>query len=330
MPDPRYRLAPLMRIVLVASLALVAGLWVVTLNRRPPADVEYFPRTGHNVKGEFLNFFQEHGSLAIFGFPITDEFELGGRAVQYFQRVRMELHPENGPEYHVQLGLLGEELNKGEPPIDESNIPPPGDPDRRYFPQTGHVVGFTFLRFFDENGGLDIFGYPITEVFEENGRLVQYFQRARMEFYDDRPPGQQVRLADLGEIHFVYARLDPSLRRPVASLLDSAAAQASGPTALRLEASVARTYVSYPGRQTVHVYVTDDMSEGVPHANLTFVVGYPGAPKSYRMNPTNDSGYTFLAFDMEPSKVGQKLTIRITAALNALTGTTHISFFTWQ
>lgn len=330
MPDPRYRLVPLMRIVLLASLALVAGLWVISLNRRPSANVEYFPKTGHNVKGEFLKFFQERGGLAIFGFPITEEFDLDGRTVQYFQRVRMELHPENGPDYRAQLGLLGEELNKHEPPIGESNRPPPGDPDRRYFAQTGHIVGFSFLRFFDENGGVDIFGYPITEVFEENGRRVQYFQRARMEFPPDRPAGQQVRLADLGEIHFVYARLDPSLRRPVASLLDSAAGRASGRTALRLEASVATTYVSYPGRQTLHVYVTDDKNEDVSNARVTFIAEYPGVLKSYRMDPTDESGHTALTFDVEPSPVGQKVTIRVTATLNALTGTTQVSFFIWQ
>ena len=330
MPDPRYRLVALMRIVLITSLALVAGLWVISLSRRPSANVEYFPKTGHNVKGEFLAFFRENGGLAIFGFPVTEEFDLGGRTVQYFQRVRMELHPENDAEYHVQLGLLGKELNKEESPIDESKIPPPGDPDQRYFAQTGHIVGFSFLRFFDENGGVDIFGYPITEAFEENGRRIQYFQRARMEFYGDRPPGQQVRLADVGEIHFVYARLDPSLRRPVASLLDSAAGQTAGRTTLRLEASVATTYASYPGQQTLHVYVTDDKSEEVSNAHVTFVVEYPGAPKSYRMDPTNEGGYTFLTFAVEPSPVGQKVTVRVTAASNVLTGTTQISFFTWQ
>jgi hypothetical protein len=52
-----------------------------------------------------------------------------------------------------------------------------------YFPQTGHFVGGAFRSYWERNGGLEIFGYPISPEFYQNrdGRVAQYFERARME-----------------------------------------------------------------------------------------------------------------------------------------------------
>jgi hypothetical protein len=53
----------------------------------------------------------------------------------------------------------------------------------RYFPQTGHYLRGAFRSFWERNGGLPIFGYPITEEYyrKSDGRIVQYFERARYE-----------------------------------------------------------------------------------------------------------------------------------------------------
>jgi hypothetical protein len=52
-----------------------------------------------------------------------------------------------------------------------------------YVSQTGHYVRGTFRDFWDRNGGLANFGYPITEEYFEpgSGRVLQYFERARFE-----------------------------------------------------------------------------------------------------------------------------------------------------
>ncbi len=52
-----------------------------------------------------------------------------------------------------------------------------------YFTETGHSLGYNFRMFFDRQGGLPIFGLPLTEVFIENGLPVQYFERARFEWH---------------------------------------------------------------------------------------------------------------------------------------------------
>jgi hypothetical protein len=70
----------------------------------------------------------------------------------------------------------------------------PGDPEVfTYFEETHHNLGHGFRDFWQSNGGLGQFGYPITEEFVENGVPVQYFERSRFEYRDG-----QVGLARLG------------------------------------------------------------------------------------------------------------------------------------
>lgn len=71
----------------------------------------YFPQTGYAVGEPFLSFWTQYGGLDTFGYPISSavpEQLADGRVytVQYFERARMELHPET-PDNQVQLGLLG-------------------------------------------------------------------------------------------------------------------------------------------------------------------------------------------------------------------------------
>ena len=58
-------------------------------------------------------------------------------------------------------------------------------PQAVFFSQTGHHLDnrYGFLDYWRANGQLLRFGYPLTEVIEEDGRPVQYFERARMEYH---------------------------------------------------------------------------------------------------------------------------------------------------
>jgi len=78
----------------------------------PDSPMRCFPETGWCASGVFLRYWQAHGGLAINGYPLRPESAKvleDGRAyiVQYFERARMEYHPENRPPYDVLLGLLG-------------------------------------------------------------------------------------------------------------------------------------------------------------------------------------------------------------------------------
>lgn len=74
----------------------------------PEETVWYFPATGHLIAPQFRAFWQGRGGLPLFGLPISAPRQEGGLLVQYFERVRLELHPDlAGTPYAIQIGLLG-------------------------------------------------------------------------------------------------------------------------------------------------------------------------------------------------------------------------------
>src|SRR5919199_2757151 len=53
-----------------------------------------------------------------------------------------------------------------------------------FFPETGHYLSGRFRQYWEENGGLYVFGLPLTKVYREvstDGKEypTQYFERAR-------------------------------------------------------------------------------------------------------------------------------------------------------
>lgn len=80
----------------------------------------YFPETGHNIAGDFQKFWETHGGLAQFGYPITDQvtetLEDGKQyRVQWFERARFEYHPENAAPNDILLGQFGRQVYGGNP-----------------------------------------------------------------------------------------------------------------------------------------------------------------------------------------------------------------------
>jgi hypothetical protein len=79
-----------------------------------------------------------------------------------------------------------------------------------YVAETGHNIHGAFLLFYRSHNGTTNFGLPLTEAFSEKGRLVQYFERARLEFFPENPPSLQVQVGMLGLEY--YNITDPPIR----------------------------------------------------------------------------------------------------------------------
>jgi len=204
---------------LATNLALLTLLLGGLLTVTPPraradggtAGEACFAETGFCVRGRFLAYWQQHGGLAINGFPLGDErqeiLEDGNTyTVQYFERVRLEYHPEHPAPYDVLLGQFGRRAlltrDVGGPP-DTGPVPPQSG--AAYFAGTGHNLGGGFLDYWQANGGLAQFGFPLTEVIEE--RLVpnsptvyqvQYFERARFEYHPENAAPWDILLGQFG------------------------------------------------------------------------------------------------------------------------------------
>ncbi len=115
-----------------------AVLLVVTLlTLMPPARAGavaplYSPQTGHTVGPHFTLAWRERGGVAILGYPLSEEFEEGGRTTQYFERAVLQTFPEYvGTPYYVQGIQLGRELISGREAEAPSPSPPPTAPSSR-------------------------------------------------------------------------------------------------------------------------------------------------------------------------------------------------------
>ncbi len=194
-------------------LVLLAGLLLpLTLVKAAGPATVYFPETGHNVGAPFLEYWRTRGGLAAYGYPLTEAFTevspTDGKpyTVQYFERARFEDHPENSGEWRVLLGHLGRTM--GDRVANQKPFNPvsagQAEAGAVYFPESQHTVKKGFLAYWNANGGLPRFGYPISEEFQEksstDGKVytVQYFERHRFEYHPENAAPYDVLLGLLG------------------------------------------------------------------------------------------------------------------------------------
>ncbi|MFN8538174.1 MAG: hypothetical protein U0232_11940 [Thermomicrobiales bacterium] len=185
-------------------LRIAASLSPVGVDGRPltqggPPTRECFVETGECLTGRFLDRWRATGGDQ--RLPAHREFTAtleDGNAytVQYFERVRLEYHPENAASYDVLLGQFGRRIHPADPPV----APIPNTP--QYFPETGHNLSGQFYYFWQEYG-LAQFGYPISEELTEtledgNAYLVQYFERARLEYHPENASPYTILLGQFG------------------------------------------------------------------------------------------------------------------------------------
>lgn len=151
------------------------------------------------IDDRFVRMWRDKGGMDVFGLPISQPITLSsGVRVQYFERARLEYHPELArTPYAVMLGLLGVELGHRS----ELTIAAPASRAERawYFSMTQHLIARPFRSFWRSHGGVAIFGMPIGEVMMEQGQVVQYFERARFELHPELSgTAYEVQLGHLG------------------------------------------------------------------------------------------------------------------------------------
>jgi polysaccharide biosynthesis protein PslG len=166
-----------------------------------------FRETNQCIAGRIRQFWEQNGGLIIFGFPTgpQGEIQIEGKRyqAQTFERSRLELHPQNKRPYDVLLGRLGAD-RLAQQGRDWQAFPKSVAVDGcRFFPETSHNVCSTLYRTFRRNGleldgkkgktyaeSLALFGLPLSnehaEIFADGTtRLVQWFERARLEYHPE-------------------------------------------------------------------------------------------------------------------------------------------------
>jgi uncharacterized cupredoxin-like copper-binding protein len=212
--------------MLVCGLLLAGALLLGPGGRervQAQSDERCFEQTEHCISGRILEFWTRNGGLNAFGLPISPlrEQEIDGqlRQVQWFERNRLELHPEQPRPYDVQVGRIGVEAleQRG---VNWFALPRADGPRDNclYFEETQQNVCDELMTAWlvegidlNEDGisgnsfeeSLALFGAPISgEMLEVLGDgqeyTVQYFERARFERHPQNEPPFNVLLGLLG------------------------------------------------------------------------------------------------------------------------------------
>ncbi len=205
----------------IVALLLVLGSMPVLMRAQENGEI-CFSETPHCIRGRLAEFWQQNGGLRVFGLPITPQreevIENQTLQVQWFERNRLELHPENDPPYDVLLGRLGADVleQQGRNWYDFPTSGETGSLTCQYFPETDQEVCGEIFAAWRSNGlGLDddpgvsfdeslaLFGLPLSGEMTEtlsDGReyTVQYFERARFEKHPENDFPYNVLLGLLG------------------------------------------------------------------------------------------------------------------------------------
>jgi hypothetical protein len=205
-----------------------------------------FPETGYCIAGRFRQYWEQHGGLPIFGFPVAapgrERNPATGREyqVQWFERARFEARPEHAAPYDVLLSRLGDTVLRQQGRNWQTEFPgEQSRPDCLYFETTAHNLcdrasgacggqcDTGFKRYWEQHGlefdgrsgkshaeSLALFGAPLSQpVVERNGDgdtvTTQWFERARFEYHPANPAQYRVLLGLVAKDARIGEPVDP-------------------------------------------------------------------------------------------------------------------------
>jgi hypothetical protein len=311
----------LLVILILILILLVTG--VTQSGQTQSSDSVYVSETGHWIWGDFLQTYNSvPDPLLYFGYPITEDFTdpLTNQRVQYFQRARFDLiDTAEGPR--VQVAPLGELLHENGAPLAE--IPQEGPTCRAF--ETGFSVCYAFLQFYDGYAGSTWFGEPVSNVEVIDGHYVQYFEKARMEWWPGRPAGQRVVLSDLGRIYFDKVVANPEL------LKSSPPANIAGKLANPVVRVFAlKSLIGQGETQTVYVIVQDQFFRPLSNAQVGVNLYFPDMSKEfYRLTETNENGVSQFTFPAEDLPVRSVINVEAEINLRGETAKGRTWFRIW-
>ena len=315
-------------LLLILLVNLSGGILTFAQGEDPSRDdSRYFPETRHWVDGDFLKMYESvPNPELVYGNPISVPFREStrGRIVQYFERARFEYVPDNPPELRVQITELGRLMytsRQSLPKLEKA-------PACRNFPEMKTQVCYSFLDFFETNGGVAQFGYPISNFEVHNDLIVQYFQRARFEWHGELPDGPRVQLTNLGEKYFHLIKENPKYLIPPAYSNGNDRPQLV--LTMKVRAFTEKPFTPPTDIQTIYITVQDQYRIPLAGANLNLLVKFPDGSEELAELPvpTDKNGFARHTIDFENQPPGV-VEIHINVEYEGLQSQTITSIRVW-
>jgi hypothetical protein len=259
-----------------------------------PGRSRYFPETGYVVREPFLSTFDELGGIGMFGFPLTDAYRTSDDTlVQTFQRAQLQLTVRG-----VGLAPIGDQLHLGDG-------------------QT-YAIAPEFESFYQSYGGDDFFGRPLSGGHEEDGLLVQDFERVRI-VHDQLG---EVRLANLGS---TYLAVFPPPGTGQANIQGTVAP----PLNISPRMSIEQPTVKSGDQQTIYLYVKDENNDPVAGVQALAVLHYDNSTAEIELAATDSQGLTSATFIVPPASPGAQVVVEMHLLYGETSMTIETTYFQW-
>jgi len=310
-----------MRYFLIASVVILALVGIATVVWSDATD-RYVPETGHVIEAHFVPFYDKHGGRSILGLPITDAFidPKSELLIQYFENARLELVPDDDSGWNVFFTPLGQMLYGWDRPTDDDTVH--SEPGCRFFPEARFSVCHAFLEYFEQHGGIEVFGLPISSNRVENGNLVQLFQRFRLEWIVNNSGNSEIRITPLGRIHFELDGYNPELLQPTLAGVVVTNPQ----NVLHIETSLSTPLLEVGTRQVVYVTVRDQNSIPLEGASTLLTAHFATGLQYILLPVTDENGVTYTSLTIEESPINVEVILEFLVQYESVFATARDSF----
>lgn len=268
-------------------------------------------------------------ALELFGAPISDAFTdpTTGRTMQYFQKVRFEVDAEN-KNSQVQLTPLGTWLLPEETQqaviIDENCVT---------LPDQQIPLCSAFRTYYEKHNGAQMFGKPISYVFQTGNKYYQYFENVCLIYSPSAPENLQVTLANLGEIYLLSK--EPYYQAITHADVSQSLMPRNKPVQeLSVQIAFADPFIAASQQQIVYVQVLNAAYRPEPNVTLQAVATFPdGSRQQYRLHVTDNNGVSSFAmtpFTGREMKINDMIVIEIFARSELGSGHDSGWFRIWE
>lgn len=307
-------------LILLAFLLIFSAQSVIAQD----GDSDYFPKTGHNVYGEFYTFYiaNPYAEL-VYGNPIT-EAQVDpetGILEQYFEGALFQLIEDAPPGERVKLVPLGRSLYEHGEYVNNQNT---SQPDCFQEIHWDYPVCSSFHTFYQDFGGEAQFGRPVSGLEFLRGRLVQFFEYAQFIWMPENPADAKIVLGQLGLKYFFVNESDLTLIRPIRNFKYNQSIDE-----IHVKVFAKQAVLSNGQSQVIDMVAIDQNNAPLTNGIIEVTIKFPdGRETVISQLPTDKDGLANFAFTADSEDLGL-VEVIVRLKYNDLVTTAITSFRIW-
>ena len=143
----------------------------------------YFAATGHNLGTPFLDTWRAAGGFEVLGAPLSEARYIADvvETHQTFETLTLTYDPDLEYDWRIQALHLDQKMIDRISTADSRKKVATASDGGTVYPETGHTLSGSFLSFWEQHGGVRLFGLPVTEPFSSSAGTTQVFERVVMD-----------------------------------------------------------------------------------------------------------------------------------------------------